>query len=343
MAVNETWLAQTTEPPLDPDLPIIDSHHHLWDRPSQRPTESYVGENYLQDASAGHRIVGSVYVECNSMYRMDSPVALRPVGETDYVNALAKRLGASQPVRLCSAIVGYADLTLGDAVDEVLLAHLATAPARFRGIRQTTAWDADPQLHYKHLTIAPRQLLATSFRRGIARLAARDLSFDVWAFHPQLPEVFDLARAFPDLTVVVDHLGGPLGIGRYANERAEALTHWRRYIRALASCPNIYMKLGGMAMHCIGLDFKASPKPPDSDTLIAGTQDFYSHAIDCFGPSRCMFESNFPVDKESVPASVLWNSFKKIAARYSAAERGELFAGTAARVYRIQHVLDDLA
>lgn len=342
MAVNETWLAQRTEPPLDPDLPIVDAHHHLWDHPPQRPAESYVGENYLQDAGVGHRIIASVYIECNSMYRTDGPVALRPVGETDYINTLADRLGASQPVKLCSAIVSYADLTLGDAVDEVLAAHLAAAPTRFRGIRQTTAWDADPQLHYKHLAIEPRQLLAPGFRRGIARLAARDLSFDVWVFHPQLPEVLDLARAFPDLTIVVDHLGGPLGIGRYADHRAEVLAHWRRDIQALATCANVHMKLGGMAMHCIGLDFKAGPMPPDSDTLTAATQDFYSYAIDCFGPSRCMFESNFPVDKESVPASVVWNSFKKIAARYSAAERRELFAGTAARLYRIEHVLDEL-
>ena len=316
---------------LAPALPIVDPHHHLWDHPHHR----YLIDELLADTGSGHHVVATVFVECLSMYRADGPPALRPVGETEFVNGIAAmsasgRYGAT---RVAAGIVGFADLT-GDDVEAVLDAHLA-ASSRFRGIRHAAGWDASDGVRNSHTNPPPGLYLDARFRRGFAELARRELTFDAWLYHPQLPELVDLARAFPDTTIVLDHFGGPLGIGPYTGKRTEVLAGWKRDIAALARCPNVVAKLGGLVMPLNGFGFHKRATPPGSTELADATRDWYLHTIERFGPARCMFESNFPVDKASVSYRVLWNSFKRIAAEFSPAEKSALFHDTAARVYRV--------
>ena len=334
MAVNQAWLDQTREAALLPEQPIIDPHHHLWQSPPQRPGETYLAPEFLKEAESGHRILGSVFMECNFHYLKDGPEHMRMLGETQFIAPHVEQY--SKPGHgVGNAIVAHADLGVGERVDELLEAHLAAAPSRMRGIRQTNSWDAWDGLRYSFLVIPPERLRDAQYRRGFSRLAKYNLTFDAWVFHTQLQEVVELAGLFPGTPIVVDHTGGPLGVGPYAGRRAEVFQTWRKSISDLARHPNVYMKLGGMGMHCIGLEWHKRPKPPTSDEVVAETRDYYLHCIEQFTPARCMFESNFPVDKESLPAAVLWNGFKKIAAGCSDAERHDLFFGTAARVYRM--------
>lgn len=339
MAVDEDWLARTHEVALAPELPVIDAHHHLWSSPPQRPGERYLGEDFRRDATAGHHIVGSVFIESHFSWGNTGPRQLRPVAETEAVDAMAER--AAKPggdiidCGFANAIVGHADFELGEAVDAVLEAHITAAPQRFRGVRQTNTWDAWEGLNYQHMKIPPQRLANPEYRRGLARLENYDLSFDSWTFHTQLMEVYDLATAFPGITIIVNHLGGPIGIGPYAGRRGEIFDYWKGWIAKLATCANVRMKLGGMGMNLVGLRWKERPSPPGSDEVAAATRPYILHAIDCFTPARCMFESNLPIDKEALPATVLWNAFKKISAGFTSAERHDLFCGTAARTYRI--------
>jgi predicted TIM-barrel fold metal-dependent hydrolase len=327
------WLDQVTEDILEPDLPICDPHHHLWDYPASR----YLLDDLLADTGSGHNLVSTVYVECGSMYRAGGPAALKPVGETEFVNGIAamSASGGYGQTKVAAGIVSFADLLLGDAVDEVLQAHLA-ASSRFRGIRHAAAWDASPDIRKSHSS-PPQNMFGTSeFRRGFARLAPLGLSFDAWLFHPQIPELTDLSRAFPGTTIIVDHFGGPLGIGPYAGHRDDIFVQWKKDITDLATCPNVVAKLGGLAMSINGFDFHKQERPATSDELVAAHRDYYLHMIDCFGPDRCMFESNFPVDKVSCSYAVLWNAFKKIANGFSEAEKAAMFHDTAASVYRLE-------
>ena len=329
---RDQWLAQVTEDVLEPDLPICDPHHHLWDHPGRR----YLIDELLADTGSGHRVVSTVFVECASMYRAGGPAALRPVGETEFVNGVAAMSASGRygPTRVAAGIVGFADLTLGERVGETLDAHLA-ASSRFRGIRHAAGWDASDDIRNSHTNPPPGLYLDKTFRRGFAELARRGLSFDAWLYHPQIAELTDLARAFPDTTIVLDHFGGPLGIGPYEGRRAEILAGWRTVIRELAACPNVVAKLGGLVMSINGFGFHKRARPASSAELLEATRDFHLHAIDCFGAQRCMFESNFPVDKVSCSYAVLWNSFKRLASGFSAADKAALFHDTAARVYRV--------
>jgi predicted TIM-barrel fold metal-dependent hydrolase len=329
---RDQWLAQVTEDVLEPDLPICDPHHHLWDHPGRR----YLIDELLADTGSGHRVVSTVFVECASMYRAGGPAALRPVGETEFVNGVAAMSASGRygPTRVAAGIVGFADLTLGERVGETLDAHLA-ASSRFRGIRHAAGWDASDDIRNSHTNPPPGLYLDKTFRRGFAELGRRGLSFDAWLYHPQIAELTDLARAFPDTTIVLDHFGGPLGIGPYEGRRAEILAGWRTVIRELAACPNVVAKLGGLVMSINGFGFHKRARPASSAELLEATRDFHLHAIDCFGAQRCMFESNFPVDKVSCSYAVLWNSFKRLASGFSAADKAALFRNTAARVYRV--------
>jgi predicted TIM-barrel fold metal-dependent hydrolase len=330
---REEWLGQVTEEILEPGLRISDAHHHLWDHPGRR----YLLDALLTDTRSGHDVVSTVFVECASMYRPGGPAEMRPVGETEFVDGVAEMSArdGEKTTRVAAGIVGFADLTLGERVGGVLDAHL-TASSRFRGVRHGAAWDPSDAVRNAH-TNPPRGLLGDSrFRRGFAELAKRGLSFDAWLYHPQIPELTDLARAFPDTTIVLDHFGGPLGIGPYAGRRAEILREWKRAIAALAGCPNVVAKLGGLVMPLNGFGFHRRERPATSEELVAATREWYLHAIDCFGADRSMFESNFPVDRASCSYHVLWNSFKRIAAGCSAAEKAALFHDTAARVYRLE-------
>ena len=329
---RDGWLAQVQEEILEPDLPICDPHHHLWDHPGNR----YLLDELLADTGSGHNVVSTVFMECMAMYRADGPEALRPVGETEFVNGIAamSASGGYGDGRMCASIVGFVDLTLPDA-GAALDAHMAASP-RFRGIRHASGWDASEEVRNSH-TNPTRGLLAdAAFRAGFAELGKRGLTFDAWMYHAQIRELTPLAQAFPDQPIVLDHFGGPLGIGPYAGRREEIFAAWKDDVAELARCPNVVAKLGGLVMPINGFGFHKRETPATSDELVAATRDYYLHMIDCFGPDRCMFESNFPVDKQSCSYQVLYNSFKKIAAGCSEAEKAALFHDTAVRVYRVE-------
>lgn len=324
------WLAQVQEAVLEPDRAIIDPHHHLFSNPS-RP---YLMEDLWADTGAGHKVLATVFVECLAHYRPDGPEHLRCVGETEWVRALASQ--STAPGRSwIGGIVGACDLRRGDRVEEVLSGHIEAGAGLFRGIRHAASWDAFPLIGSGHHKAPPQLYLDGAFREGFAQLAKFDLTFDAWLYHPQIPELTDLARAFPMTRIVIDHFGGPLGIGPYAGHRAEIFQTWRRDISALAACANVSMKLGGMAMPVNGFGWDLAARPATSDELVAAQGDWYKAAIDLFGPKRCMFESNVPVDKRSVSYHVVWNAFKKMAATYTEQEKDDMFRGAAARFYTI--------
>lgn len=327
------WQALHHEDALEPEIEIIDAHHHLFDRPHAR----YRLEELLLDFAAGHKVRASVYLQCGEHYLEHGPPALRPVGETRHVEAEARRSleRTRGVVHACAGIVSAADLMLGAAVDEVLAAHLQASPKRLRGIRYGTTHDPDPA-YTRSGSRPPAGIMGdTVFRAGFARLAAHGLSFDAWVYHPQLPELVELARAFPDTPIILDHLGGPLGLGRYASQRDEVFRQWRESIHTLASCENVVVKLGGLGMRLTGFGFETASRPPDSATLAAAWKPWIETAIEAFGPQRAMFESNFPVDGCSCSYVVLWNAFKRIVHSASASEKAALFADTARRVYRL--------
>lgn len=326
-------VAQPTSPaetPLDPGLPICDAHHHLWDRPPSR----YLLADFLADLASGHNIVSTVGIECGYGYRTDGPENLKPVGETEFLDSVAAEARSDRSIKtkILAAIVGFADLTLGDAVAPVLEAHLAASPKRFRGIRHSATWDADGALR----SDAPRGLLADGkFRRGLSWLKKFNLSFDAWLYHPQLGELADLARAFPDTTIILNHIGAPLGVGPYAGRRDDVFREWSRGIEQVASCPNVFVKLGGAGSERSGFDWHGRGTPPSSAEVAQALRPYFERCIEKFGAGRCLFESNFPVEKRANSYVVVWNAFKRITENYSAAERAALFHDTAARVYRI--------
>jgi predicted TIM-barrel fold metal-dependent hydrolase len=261
---------------------------------------------------------------------------LKPVGETEFVNGVAamSASGGYGEARVCAGIVGFADLSRGSAVGQVLDAHLA-ASSRFRGIRHASGWDPSEDVRNSHTNPPPGLLLDETFRQGFGELAKRGLSFDAWLYHPQIAELTDLARAFPDTTIILDHFGGPLGIGPYAGKREEIFPEWRTAVTELAQCEKVFAKLGGLVMPINGIGFHKRDLPASSDEIVAATGPYHRHAIEVFGASRCMFESNFPVDKQSCSYHVLWNAFKKLAADASESEKDELFHDTAVRAYRL--------
>jgi predicted TIM-barrel fold metal-dependent hydrolase len=321
------------ESALDRDLPICDAHHHLW----ERPPETYLLKDLTADLQSGHNIVSTVAVECGYGYRTGGPEELRPVGEVEFLEAAANRAAADTTIktRIAAAIVGFADLSLGDAVAPVLEAHVAASPSRFRGIRCSTTWDASGELRNE---TGPRMLGDGDFRRGFSWLKKLNLSFDAWLYHPQLPELADLARAFPDVTIVLNHIGAPLGVGPYAGKRDEVFQSWSRGIAEVASCANVTVKLGGVGSTRSGYDWHQRAVKPSSEEIAEVLRPYFEWCIEKFGAHRCMFESNFPVEKRSNAYVVVWNAFKRIAERYSAAERAALFHDTACRVYRIPSV-----
>jgi predicted TIM-barrel fold metal-dependent hydrolase len=326
------WLATTVEEALEPDLPIVDPHHHLW----VFPTDTYQLGELRADTGSGHNVVQTVFVECAWGYRDDGPEALRPVGETEHVAAVAAA-SATSPGAEIAGIVSFADLALGPAVREVLEAHEAAGDGRFRGIRHATAWDAGPGIRRTHTNPGQGMLGREDFRAGFAVLADMGHSFDAWLYHPQLGELADLAKTFPDATIVLDHVGGPLGIGPYAGRRAEVLEHWRPLMAAVAACPNVVLKVGGIGMTAYGMGLHKLPEAPTSAHLAEVWGPELRTCIELFGPDRCMFESNFPVDGRSCSYVVLWNAFKRVATSMglSPSEKADIFADTARRAYRL--------
>jgi predicted TIM-barrel fold metal-dependent hydrolase len=324
------WLALTREEPLDPRRRIVDAHHHLNDAEGSR----YLLDDSIRDTRAGHNVTHTVFVETMAGYRQEGPEALRPVGETEFVAAWARE-SDGRATRI-AAIVSFADLTLGDALDEVLDAHELAGEGRFRGIRHPAAWNAHPGVPPGYMSPPPGLMTEEGFRRGIARLGERGYSFDAWIYHPQLPELAKLAQAAEGTTIVLNHLGVPLNVGPY-HDRDAVRAEWRSGMRQLAAGPNAVVKLGGIGMdsYLFRTGWSSRARPPGSDEVVEWWGDDIRWCIDTFGPSRCMFEANYPVDREALGYTVIWNAFQKIAAGYSGQEQDDLFAGTAARVYRI--------
>ncbi|GAA6188374.1 amidohydrolase family protein [Litorivita sp. NS0012-18] len=323
------WLGKLREDILEPDLPIIDPHHHLWDR-----LGPYFCDELLADLTSGHNVKASVFIQCRWAHKTDGPEHLRPVGETEFVVGVAEEAAAKNPaINACGGIVAFADLTKPDLLDETIEAHKAAAKGRLRGIRHITA--VDPGFDDALPDIKPRLMMQEDFRAGFAKLAGHGLSFDAWLYHPQIAEFTDLARAHPETVMVLDHFGGPLGVGPYRGRGDDVFADWKASMSELAKCPNARVKLGGLAMDVNGFDLHLHPLPPSSGEMARLWRPYMETAIELFGADRCMFESNFPVDRGACDYPVLWNAFKRIAAGASANEKAALFHDTAAKVYRL--------
>ena len=324
---TQDWLDLVVEDVIEPDLAIVDPHHHLWPAGGALP---YGLDELHADVASGHRVEQTVFVECHAAYRTDSPDEFAPVGETEFVAVEARR---DAPL-LIAAIVAHADLRLAN-LDEVLDAHEMAGGGLFRGIRDALSHAEHPEA----LSIpgsAPAGLYADpAFRAGVTRLGERGLTYDTWHYHFQNREFLELARAVPGTTMVLDHFGTPLGVGPYASQREEIFSQWQQDIAEIARCENVVAKIGGLAMPDNGFGWHTAAQPATSDQLVAAQRRYYLHAIECFGPERCMFESNFPIDRFSLSYRTVWNAFKKMAVDFSADEKAAMFKGTATRIYRL--------
>ena len=328
----DAWRALVQEEIIDPGRPIIDPHHHLWRIPTN--WGAYLLDDLWADTGSGHNIVATVFVECRSDYRQGGPGRMKPIGETEFVAANAAESAQRQGAAIIAGIVGHANLLLGEEVTPVLHAHEEAGKGLFRGIRHAGPFDATGAL----LNPGPGRpcpYAEDGFRIGVRTLGRLGYTYDAWHFHHQNRDFLALARAVPETTMILDHFGTPLGVGAYAGRREEIFREWWADMADIAKCPNVVAKLGGLAMPDNGFGWDTRHIPPTSDEFVQMQKRYYLHAIDCFGPDRCMFESNFPVDKMSISYPVLWNAFKKLAADFSAEEKQAMFHGTAQRVYRL--------
>lgn len=333
---SNEWLDLVREDIIEPERPIIDPHHHLW---KKRFGRDYLLEDLWQDTRSGHNIRKTIFVECRAFYLKDGPEHLRPLGETGFISELAQQSLQQEDDAQIAAIVAHANLMLGGddpgKLDEVLAAHNDICKGLFRGIRHAGARDSRPE----DLLIpgpAPAYLYGReNFRQGLRQLGKQNLVYDTWHYHHQNEDFYELARAVPDTTMVLDHFGTPLGVGIYRGASNEIFERWKEDIREIARCPNVYAKLGGLAMPDNGFGWDRREQPPSSDEFVAAQKKYYLHTIDCFGPERCMFESNFPVDRLSMSYPVVWNGFKKMVADFSEDEKQAMFHDTAARVYQL--------
>ncbi len=333
---SNDWLSLTREPTLEPEIPICDPHHHFWDlRPQSIPYQRYLLHELIADINSGHNVRSTVFVEARSMYRVDGPVELRPVGEVEFVQGLAaaSASGIYGPSLAAAAIVGHADLKLGEGVEPVLEALQAASPNRFKGIRHNVTWSPDPALENRE----SEGILANSqFRSGARVLAKTGLSLDTMLSFPQLPELAEFAKAVPELQIILNHIGGGNRVGIYANRDEEVAAVWKQGIALVAACPNVTVKLGGMGMPRWGFGWHRRDVPIGSEELAQSMSPWMNYCIEQFGPDRCMFESNFPPDKVSHSYNILYNAFKRLSKDYSASERAAMFHDTATAVYRIE-------
>lgn len=331
-APDAAWLARHEEDVIAPALPIVDPHHHLWEEGGH----PYLLDELTADLGSGHRVLATVFVQAHYGYRPEGPAHLAPVGETEKVAAIAAEAARrGSACEVAAGIVAHADLHLGERLDEVLAAHAEAAAGRLRGVRHSVSRD---ELFPDGIVLrpAPAGMLADpGYRAGLARLAAHGLTYDAMLYHRQIPELTALARAMPELEIVLDHLGCIIGVGPYEGREAETLREWERSMAELATCPNVTVKLGGLGMIITGARWHERPAPPSSSELAEAWRPAIETCIELFGPKRCMFESNFPVDKAMVSYRTLWNTFKRIATGASEDEQAALFWRTAARTYRL--------
>ena len=329
---REAWLALTVEDALEPGMPICDPHHHFWNRDGDR----YLLEELTEDVGGGHNIAQTVFIECRSMYRAHGPEEMRSIGETEFVQGIAAQSASGQygPTAVAAGIVSNANLMLGAAVEPVLEAHVAASNNRFRGIRFSCAWDASPEITSGRSN-SPGMMSDSRFREGFDCLQKLGLSFDALVYHTQLGELADLAATFPNAIIILNHIGRPLGIGPYAGKRDEVFTHWKGGIAAVAAHENVVVKLGGFGNVISGCDWHRRAIPPASAAVAETIEPWLTYCIEQFGPSRCMFESNFPVDKASYSYTTCWNAFKRLTRNYSETEQAAMFQGTAVKAYRL--------
>lgn len=332
--INEVWLATRQEDVFDKKQRIIDAHHHLFDRPSQH----YLAKDLTTDIGSDLNVIATVFVQARGFYRVDGPEASQPVGETEYAATVGETAEKSGGPNLCAAIVGYADLTLGDAVRPVLEQHIRAGRDRFRGIRHILTWDENSRLLNPAYPTTENMMESHEFRSGFSHLADLGLSFDAWLYFHQIPKLTALARRFPTVQIILNHCGGILGIGAYAGHRDDVFKQWRAAMAELATCQNVTVKIGGLGMSLFGFGFEQADKAPSSEILALAWQPWVHTCIDLFGTERCMFESNFPVDKGSYGYAVGWNAMMRLASELTAEERDALFFRTAATIYNIKDI-----
>ena len=323
---DDDWLALVQEEILEPELPIIDPHHHLWLRHGNR----YLIPEFADDLASGHNVISTVFAECQSMYRQDGPEAERPLGETEFVTGCAAMAasGSFGPTRACAAMFGGVDMTLGAAARPILEQHLERSGGRFKGVRYSTGWDASDRI--PNVVAAEHALTAPAALAAAGVLDEMGLTLDVWLYHPQLADVATLAAAMPGLTIVLNHVGSPILGGPYRDRKDEVFTDWRQLIGDVARHANVYCKLGALP-----IPRTDKTLPPGSEEIAAAWQPWMDVCIQAFGPERCMFESNFPVQKRWSSYQTTWNAFKRIAAGASADEKAALFKGAAEKAYRL--------
>ena len=325
LAIRPEWLALRPEAALEPALPIVDPHHHLWERDG-KPYHTY---HLLEDiAASGHNVVGTVFIECKARYRAEGDPLEAPLGETEFA-------AASHQGPAVRGIVGHVDLRAGARAAALLERHVEAGQGRFKGVRHSSAWHPDPAAKGSSTSPPPGLLLDADFRAGFACLAPLGLTFDAWMFHTQLAELRDLADAFPTTKIVLDHVGGPLNIGPYHSRQQHVMREWRASMQALAALPNVHIKLGGFGMRLFNCDCYGQELPPSSAQLAVAWKPYIEWCVQMFGAGRCMFESNFPVDKGACSYGALWNAYKRVTTGWSADERKALFSGTATRFYSL--------
>ena len=331
------WLELTQEDVLDPDLPICDPHHHLWDKPGDR----YMIDEISRDVGSGHNIVQTVFVEVDAMYRSSGPEEMRPIGESEWVRGIGAQSdsGLYGRTKVATGIVGYANLNLGAKVEPVLEAMESVSSGRFRSVRHTCSWDEYEPLR-SHRSGWPGMMAETKFREGLSKLIDRGHSFDALVYHPQLSELTELVDAFPNGVFVLNHIGRPLGVGPYQGHRDKVFEVWKKDMAKLAERSNVLVKVGGLGNRVSGFGWDTQPEPPNSQELVEKTSPYYLYTIEVFGPERCMFESNFPVDKNSYSYKTIWNSFKRMTQGFSSTEKTWLFHDTAAKAYRLPALTD---
>jgi predicted TIM-barrel fold metal-dependent hydrolase len=337
MGANDAWLAQVNEVVIEPELPICDAHHHLWTHREGSPVPQYLLEAFLSDINTGHHIVSTVFVDSNTAYRTSGPKGEAPIGEVVFANDVAERAASGRygKTRVASAVISHADMRLGSGAGPVLDAMIAAAPKRFRGIRHAVAYDEDPALPRHRDAPRPFLLGDETFRQGISEIDKRGLIYECYLWHPQLPELADLARAFPTLTIVLNHCGGPIGVGHYQNDRRGAMELWQQGMTALAACENVVVKIGGVNMIVSGHEWHKRDAPPGSDEMLDAAGPYVEYSIARFGVDRCLFESNYPSERRSCGYGPLWNFFKKLTKGFSAEDKARLYHDNAVRIYRI--------
>ena len=335
----EGWIDGIQENIIDPNREIIDPHHHLWHGPKDpagiKESYRYLLQDLWKDTSSGHNIKKTVFIDCGLEYYSEGHEQFKPVGETEFVVEIAQQAQEDSSQAQIAGIIGHANMMLGSSVKEVLELHVEKGAGLFRGIRHAGGWDEDDRVKNAHSHPTPHIYLEDKFQEGLQELASLGMVFDTWHYHNQIKDLTKLAKNLPELVIVHDHFGGPLGIGPYKGKREEIFEQWQEDINELSQCKNVYSKLGGLAMPVNGWSWHKNEVPATSEEIISEQERYYLHTLDCFGSERCMFESNFPVDKQSVSYHVIWNAYKKMVKGYSETEKSNLFYGTADRVYKL--------